>query len=154
MPILSDPPLRLLAAFQQVTDSAPQWLVAVDGRAMWAAADPQAGRGYLLYAPDLGGKAHFDLRSARQQQTLMGRPLPSWARLSAASALVLNEAGLLMPSARVVMVGDEPHGPRYNHALALGLVALCYAVQGVDASLAQLLAIVGQVRGVGGTGPL
>ncbi|MCS6837026.1 MAG: hypothetical protein NZ750_13540 [Anaerolineae bacterium] len=154
MPILSDPPLRLLVAFQQVTDSPPQWLVAVDGRAMWAAADCQAGRGCLLYAHDLGGKAHFDLRSARQQRTITGRPLPAWARLSAATALVLDEMSLLLPSLRLAMVGDEPVGARYSHALALGLVAICYAAQGVDAALPQLLAVVGQVRGVGGTGPL
>jgi len=153
MPILADPPLRLLVAFQQAT-STPQWMVAVDGRAMWAAADSQVGRGCLLDAHDLIGKAHFDLRSARQQQTITGRPLPAWARLSAATALVLDDAELLPPTLRLVMVGDEPPGPRYHHALALGLVAMCYAVRGVDAALPQLLAIVGQVRGLGGTGPL
>lgn len=116
---------------------------------MWAAADSLAGRGCLLYAHDLNGKAHFDLRSARQQRTITKRPLPAWARLSAASALLLDEMALLPPGLRLVMVGDEPIGARYDHALALGLVAMCYAVQGIDAALPQLLAVTDRARGMG-----
>lgn len=135
---MDNPPLRLLAASQSLTEQAPQWVLKVAGREMWLAAH-SGERGVLLHVPDMNVRAHFDLRSAQQMQTLMGRPLPSWARPAAAALLALSEQNIALAPTVLVVVGDEPAGPRYEHALGMSLLMYALSQAGQEPQATELL---------------
>lgn len=122
-----NPPLRLLAVFQEVCALAPDWLLTVPGREMWVAAHVEPTQKYAVYAPDVAGRVVFDIRSARQGLTYIHRPLPRWARYVAGVAVVMHDEGWALPGATVVIAGEEPSGPRYEHALGMGFAALWHA---------------------------
>lgn len=81
-------------------------------------------REVCLQAPDLHSKVRFSWRSACTRRTVLRRPLPRWARYAAGVVVALREAGLDVPGASVVVVGDEVPGPRYDYALGVAVAAL------------------------------
>lgn len=121
-------PLRLLAAFQQELNKEPKHLVELDGRMMWVAADLTGGVSYTVIVPDMNVRVTFDRRSAKRKKTLRKRPIPQWAYYMAGAVSILDRQGLEMEGATIVIAGDEPNGPRYNHALGMAFVAFWYQV--------------------------
>jgi hypothetical protein len=120
-----NPPLRLLTAFQQHFDKPPDEIVGVEGRDMWVAGDITGSGRWLLHAPDLAAQITFDTRSARAFRSAFGRPLPPWARYIAGVCAALDAQHLLgAPGGRLVMVGDEPPGPRYEYAMGMAFATL------------------------------
>ncbi len=121
-------PLRLLAAFQQELNKEPKHLVELDGRMMWVAAELTGGFSYTVIVPDMNVRVTFDRRSAKRKKTLRKRPIPQWACYMAGAVSILDRRGLEMNGATIVIAGDEPSGPRYNHALGMAFVAFWYQV--------------------------
>lgn len=143
----TNPPLRLLAAFQQAfPDHTPAHILKVPGREMWIAAAHSPNPTYILHVPDLAGRVVFNRRSARTKHTVMNRPLPRWARYPAGVILALCDAGLDLNGLHAVIVGEEAQGPRYEHALGMVTAALGYTLNNLDYTTQSLLEVVERVR--------
>jgi galactokinase len=141
-----NPPLRLLAAIQKHFDDQTPQVYPVPGRDMWVAGIASDGHPFHLIAHDLDSHTSFDRRSARQQRTLRNRPLPRWARYPAAALLVLSDEGIALPGSKLMLLGDEAAGPRYEHALGMAC-ALFYLEQAADTpDVARLLEIMEQAQ--------
>lgn len=141
-----NPPLRLLAAFQQASENEPQHLVQLEERTMWVAAEITGGFNYTVIVPDMDVRTTFDRRSAKLKKTTRNRPLPKWAYYMAGSVAILDRQGLDMPGAIIVIAGDEPAGPRYDHALGMAFVALWYQVNEQAYTTQTLIDIMDSVR--------
>lgn len=141
-----NPPLRLLAAFQQATEQEPQHLVALEERSMWIAAELSGGFQYRVIVPDMDVRTNFDRRSAKLKKTCRNRPLPSWAHYMAGATGILSRDDLDMPGGTIVIAGDEPPGPRYHHALGMAFVALWYQINEKSYSSQDLIEIMDTVR--------
>lgn len=142
-----NPPVRLLAAFQQACAAGiPQLIIQVPGREMWAAAALSDDGRFNINAPDLEGRATFDRRSIRSKRTSSSRPLPNWSRYVAGALLELERAGLEMPGMEVVIAGEEPPGPRYHYAAGMAFIALCYAYLARDYAPTDLIDIMDRVQ--------
>jgi galactokinase len=141
-----NPPIRLLTASQEYLSSEPKLMLPVPGRDMWVAADTTAGHEYTVITPDLGGRAIFDRRSAKLKRTVRNRPLPRWARYLAGTLLVLSDDGLEFPGVTAVIIGDEPSGPRYEHALGMAFAAMCYEYHQQECDVNILLDVMERVQ--------
>jgi len=141
-----DPPLRLLAAYQQYLNQSPEMVISVPGRDMWIAAEFDGQHTYTIITPDLEGRAVFDRRSAIQKRTLRNRPLPHWARYPAGVSVILSDDGLSLPGGTVLIIGDEPSGPRYEHALGMAFAALWYESQQQPCDVNRLLDVMERVQ--------
>ncbi len=141
-----NPPLRLLAAFQQVCEKQPQHIVQLDERSMWVAAELSGGFNYTVIVPDMDVRTSFDRRSAKLKKTTRNRSLPKWAHYMAGAVAILDRQGLDMPGASIVIAGDEPAGPRYDHALGMAFAALWYQVNEQDYTTQSLIDIMDTVR--------
>lgn len=142
----SNPPLRLLAAFQQEFNKTPDWLIDVKGREMWVAAEIRGGFPYTVIVPDMGVRIRFDRSSAKRKRTLSKRLLPAWARYLASSVALLARKGLEMPGATIVIAGDEPLGPRYDYSLGLAFAALWYEFNQIEYTSETLIDIMEEVQ--------
>ena len=81
MPLLSDPPIRLLAKFQELFPStSPQLILKAPGREMWAAANFNGKSEIAVWSAEIAAHTTFTYQSAKQKQTVQRRPLPHWAR--------------------------------------------------------------------------
>lgn len=132
-------PLRLFAEFQAQVGTQPDWTISVEGREMWGMAISGTDGVFKVFAPDVGGRVVFDSRSARQGRTLTRRPLPSWSHYVVGAYLALLEEAVPPTGGQFVIVGDEPAGPRYDHALGMAFASLCDIMNGKTRSLRQLL---------------
>lgn len=111
---------------------------------MWAAARYNGSAHYTVYSADTHRRTRFDYQSAKRKQTLHHRPLPRWARYIAGVCLKLDV--LEMPGLDVVICGDEPAGPRYDHALAILFAALWYEVNMCECTPEAVFEVAEQVR--------
>lgn len=134
-----DLPLRLLVAVQEHFSHPADAIIAVPDREMWVASHRQNIPELTIIALELDAHTTFDRRSALQMRTHHNRPLPSWSRPLAACALYLMDAGWVLQGGKFLFVGDEPLGIRYEHALALGLLAFWHEALGVPCDGASLL---------------
>jgi galactokinase len=143
-----DPPLRLLAAFQQAfPDQAMDWVIRAPGRDMWLAASHCDKAEFTIVAPDMGAlKATFSLQSAKVKRSVMQRPLPPWARYPAGVTLLLAQDGLDVVGLNMVVIGDEPPGPRYNYALGMTFAALWHDLLQLPYTMDDLIALVDRTR--------
>lgn len=141
-----NPPLRLLTAFQDAFSQQPDCLLSVPGREMWIAACITSSGHMTLSVPDKNARTTFDRRSARLHRTRFNRPLPSWATYLATVALLLPEASLDLPGVDAVIVGEEPAGPRYHHALGMALCTLAHDYHDRDCDEACLMAFMERVQ--------
>lgn len=141
-----NPPLRLLAAFQQSSEKEPQHLVQLEERTMWVAAEITGGFNYTVIVPDMDVRTTFDRRSAKLKKTSRNRTLPKWAHYMAGAVAILDRQGLEMSGAMIVIAGDEPAGPRYDHALGMAFVALWYQVNQQEYTTQTLIDIMDTVR--------
>ena len=140
-----DPPIRLLAKYGEIFPStAPQIVVQAPGREMWAAACFNGTANCTVCTADGDSRTTFSYQSAKLKQTINRRPLPAWARYIAGVSVILDVAE--MPGLNVVVCGDEPAGPRYDHALAILFAAIWYEVNHVDPDTEILLDVAEQVR--------
>lgn len=145
MNLPKDPPIRLLAKFDQIfPDSAPQLIVQAPGREMWAAACFNGMGHCTVYTADGEGRTSFNYQSAKRKLTIHHRPLPRWARYMAGATLLVDVPEI--PGVDVVVCGDEPPGPRYDHALGMLFAALWYEINMESADAEQLLEIAERVR--------
>lgn len=142
----TNPPLRLLATFQQNINKTPQWLLTIDGREMWIAAEITGGLGYTVIVPDMNVRTRFDRSSAKRMQTSRKRTLPGWARYLAGAVIVLTRMDMEMPGATIVIAGDEPLGPRYIYSLGMAFAALWCEYNGRDYTTEFLLEIMDEVQ--------
>lgn len=142
-----DPPIRLLSTFQACYPAqSPDIMLKAPGREMWIAARITGDGAFTLIAPDVSGRVTFDQRSARQKRTGQGRPLPRWSRYPAGVVVFMTGMQMDVPGFVAVLLGDEPQGPRYEHALGIALAALWYAYNGIPYDDAQVLEIVERTR--------
>lgn len=147
MDFAHNPPIRLLTAFtERCPDCTPTWLLRVPEREMWAVGVPLEGEEITVVAIDHDGQATFTPRSARFKRTALNRPLPRWARYPAGVALALANGEYAPRGMLLVIAGDEPAGPRYDHALGMAFAAVCYLREGHAATGAALIELVEQVR--------
>lgn len=139
-------PLRLMAAYQQAfPDQWPEMVVQAPGREMWVAAHGFGSTEFTLVAPDIEGRAIFNLRTLRSKRTLADRPLPRWARFPGGIALALSASGAEMGGVSAVILGDEPAGPRYQHALGMAFAALWCEHLALPYTTASLVELVDRV---------
>ncbi len=140
-----DPPIRLLATFEQLFPAtSPQILVQAPGREMWAAACFNGTVCYHIHTVDVGAHTSFSYQSAKRKQTIQHRPLPRWVRYIAGVNVLLDV--LEMPGIDAVVCGNEPPGPRYDHALGILFAALWYEVNAIPCQPRELLDITERVR--------
>jgi galactokinase len=143
----SNPPLRLLVAFQESFPAlSPDWMVQVPERDMWVAAVLHQRDEFRVIVPDLQADTTFSLRSAKARRTVLNRPLPVWARYPAGVIVTLCHSGLDSTGADAIIVGEEPAGPRYHHALGMAVAALLHELHAKPYTAESLMAIVEQVR--------
>lgn len=117
------------------------------GRDMWiAAARASAEEFTLVMADSEGAKATFNLQSAKVKRTVMQRPLPRWARYPAGVTLILAQEGLDVIGLKMVVIGDEPPGPRYDYGLGIVFAALWQELHGMSYTVDDLIAIVDRAR--------
>ena len=140
-----DPPVRLLSTFEQLyPGSSPHVLVQAPEREMWAAARFNGAGHFMVYSADTSARTTFSYQSAKRKQTIHRRPLPSWARYIAGVSVLLDV--LEMPGIDAVICGNEPPGPRYDHALAILFGALWREINMNEYSAEELLEVAEQVR--------
>jgi len=144
----TDPPLRLLAAFQQAyPHQAMEWVIHAPGREMWLAASRAINEEFAIVAPDMEAvKAVFSLQSAKVKRTISQRPLPPWARYPAGVTLLLARDGLDVFGLNMVVMGDEPPGPRYNYALGITFASLWHDLLQREYTIDDLIALVDRTR--------
>lgn len=143
---MMNPPLRLLGAFQQETQEEPEHLLALSGRTMWLAAKMTEHNRQTVIAVDKDARVTFDRSSARRKQTAHKRKLPAWAYYTAGAVAVLERRGLELGGAIMVIAGDEPVGPRYDHALGMTFAAFWYTINDQDYDTATLMTLMDEVR--------
>ncbi len=142
-----DPPLRLLVAFQQAyPGQGMKWIARAPGREVWLAAAPSGANQFTLTAPDIEGQTTFSLRSAKLKQTVMQRPLPRWARYPAGVTLVAHDVGLEVIGSNLVMVGEEPPGPRFDYGFGIAFAALWHDLCGQPYTIDRLIELVDHAR--------
>ena len=141
-----NPPLRLLASFQQEVHKEPQHIVQLHERKMWVAAEIAGGFSYTIIVPDLDVRATFDRRSARRKKTVRNRPLPSWAFYIGGAVGYLDRQGLELDGATIVIAGDEPAGPRFEHALGMAFTALWYQINEKPYTTDDLIRLMDTIR--------
>lgn len=141
-----NPPIRLLMAAQEHLSANPEILVQVQGRDMWVAAEKSANHEYTVITPDLAGRTVFDRRSAKLKRTVRSRPLPQWARYIAGAILVLSDDEIELPGITAIIIGDEPSGPRYEHALGMAFVAMWYDYHQLEYDVDTLLDVLERVQ--------
>lgn len=143
----SNPPLRLLVAFQQAfPDCLPDWVIRAPGRDMWIAAVPARDSEFTLVAADLDGRVTFNLQSAKTRRTVTQRPLPRWARYPAGVTLLLAQAGVDVIGLKMVVMGDEPPGVRYDYALGIAFAALWHDLHQLPYTVDDLIDVVDRTR--------
>lgn len=142
-----NPPLHLLAAFQQTyPDCTPTWVLQSPGRETWVAA-MAADVDYSLASANHQAQTRFSRRSAVFKQTINKRPLPDWSRYAAGVIVTLSDAGLDVPGIRAVSHSeDTSFGPRHDHALGMAFAALWHEILGLPYTPEQVLEIVERVR--------
>lgn len=141
----TDPPIRLLAKFEQLFPmSTPQLLVQAPGREMWAAANYNGKPHCRVYSAESSAQTAFTYQSAKRKQTIFRRPLPPWARYIAGISLLIDIAE--MPGVDVVVCGNEPPGPRYDFALGILFGAFWLKVNGQPVNEAELIELTDRVR--------
>ena len=141
-----NPPLRLLAAFQQAYGKGADWIIPVAGREMWVAANTVDGHRYTVVTPDLDGRVVFDRQSAKQKRNIRNRPLPKWARYATGALLMLDDMEIANPPISAIILGDEPPGPRYEHAIGMAFIAIFYAIEEKEYDAQTLLSIMERVQ--------
>ncbi len=149
MSTIPNPPLHLLAAFQEVyPDCSPTCIVQAPGRDTWVAAVTRTeAEGYALNSTTHTGQAKFNRRSAKLKQTLTHRPLPGWSRYAAGVILALDAAGLAVPGIGIVALSeDTSFGPRHDHALGMAVAALWHELCGRPYTPEAILDVVERVR--------
>lgn len=142
-----NPPVMLLAAFN---DSFPyqamRWLARAPGREMWAAACHADNEEFTVVAPELEGKATFSLQSAKSKLTVTRRPIPRWARYPAGVALLLAQNGLDVIGLNMVLMGNEPLGPRFDYGLGMAFAALWHDLYQLPYTVDTLIEVVDRAR--------
>lgn len=143
----TDPPVRLLAAFQQAFPDDPMtWLLKAPGRDVWIAATRSEDDQFTVVEPESETRATFNLQSAKLKLTATRRPLPRWARYPAGVTLLLAQDGLDVVGLKMVFVGDEPTGPRYDHALGMAFAALWHDLYELPYTVDTLIEIADRTR--------
>jgi hypothetical protein len=141
-----NPPLRLLAAMQQIFNDTPPHLLQVPGRDMWIAGDTSDSHYYTLHLPDSDSRTRFDRRSARLKRTDRSRPLPRTAHYMAGVIVVLGQDKIDVPGFVAVLAGDEPAGPRYEYACGMAVAALSLELTGQPYDSTRLLNLMDRVQ--------
>ena len=142
-----DPPVRLLAAFQQTfPDEELVWLVRAPGRDTWIAASRSGGETFTVAIPDMDAKTTFSLQSARVRRTVLQRPLPRWARYPAGVTLTVDNEGLDVTGLNMVVMASEPPGPQYDYGIGIAFAALWHEVGGQAYTMDRLIEIVDKAR--------
>ena len=143
----SSPPVMLLAAFNDsFPDQSVEWLIRAPGREMWVAASRADSAEFTVVAPELEGKATFSLQSAKGKLTVTRRPLPRWARYPAGVTLLLAQNSLDILGLNMVMMGNEPSGPRFDYGLGMAFAALWHDLYALPYTVDTLIDVVDRAR--------
>lgn len=124
----------------------PDWLVQAPQREMWVAGGTHDETAYQIHNSDEDNDTQFNLRSAKQKTTVLRRPLPAWARYPAGVVTQLAINGMDVPPFNIVLLGDEPAGPRYDFGTGLVVAALCYELVEQTYTPDTLMQVVERVR--------
>lgn len=144
---LTDPPVHLLAAFQQAfPEQAPAWVMRAPGRDVWIAAAPAASPQFTVFAPAHESRTSFNLRTAKTRRTMAQRPLPRWVLYPAGVILTLCYQGMDMDGLNILVVSEEPPGPGYDYGLGMAFAALWYEVLSQPYTLDTLREVVDRAR--------
>ncbi|NDJ61636.1 MAG: hypothetical protein GYB67_10960 [Chloroflexi bacterium] len=140
-------PVRLLMQFyaDHPAGAADAMLQAPD-RDMWVIAQLNSTQVYTITTVDLDAQTSFTRQSVKSKRTVAHRPLPRWARYPAGVVMALSERGLELPGVSAALCGDEPPGPRYEHALGIAVAALWYQVAGKAYTVSDLFGLVDRVH--------
>jgi galactokinase len=142
---LSDPPIRLLAKFEQLFPlTPPQMIVQAPGREMWAAANVNGTAHISVGNAETDTQTSFSYQSAKIKQTTKRRPLPTWARYLAGVSVLIDVPD--MPGIDAVVCGNEAAGPRYEFALGILFGALWREVNGQTPDVNDLVELTERVR--------
>ncbi len=142
-----NPPVMLLAAFSDAfPDLAVQWIIRAPGREMWIAAARAEDESFTLAAPELEVRTTFNLQSAKQKLTVLRRPLPRWAHYPAGVTLLLSRDGLDVIGLQMVIMGEEPPGPRFDYGVGLAFAALWHELYEMPYTIDSLIDLVDRAR--------
>jgi len=95
---------------------------------------------------DADSKVTFSLQTARVGQTILKRPLPRWSRYPAGSLLLLDSIGAEIEALNILLLVDEPAGPRFDYALGTAVAALWHEVARRSYAPATLIEVVDRTR--------
>lgn len=142
-----DPPVRLLAAFQETfPEQELVWLVRAPGRDTWIAAAHSDNDTFTVAFPDMDARATFSLQSARVRKTVLQRPLPRWARYPAGVTLTVDNEGLDVTGLNMVVMAGEPPGPQFDYGVGIAFAALWHEVLDAPYTMDRLIEIVDRAR--------
>jgi galactokinase len=142
-----DPPIRLLAAFQQAfPNESPDWITRAPGRDVWLAASPAPSDHFTVFSPDQGGQTTFSMRSAKLKQTVYQRMLPRWAYYPAGVMLVLYNLGHELNGRHIAVISEEPDGPAYDYGIGIAFTAYWHEVLDMPFTIDSLIEVVDKAR--------
>jgi hypothetical protein len=121
-----DPPIRLLAAFQQAfPNESPDWITRAPGRDVWLAASPAPSDHFTVFSPDQGGQTTFSMRSAM---------------------LVLYNLGHELSGRHIAVISEEPDGPAYDYGIGIAFTAYWHEVLDMPFTIDSLIEVVDKAR--------
>lgn len=142
-----NPPVMLLASFASTfPEQVVQFLARAPGREMWIAASYSNDEAFTVVAPEVEGRATFNLQSAKVKQTITRRPLPRWARYPAGVTLMLAQDGLDLIGLNMVVMGNEPPGPRFDYGSGMAFAALWHDLYDLHYTIDTLIEICDRAR--------
>jgi galactokinase len=146
-PLQTNPPVRLLATFQEVYPSlTPNHIVKAADREMWVAAATSSSAQFTVHVAELNARATFSYQSAKGKRTVTNRPLPGWARYVAGVILLSDETSQEFAGLAAVIAGNEPPGPRYEYALGIAFATLWYELQALPCTITHLIELMDRIR--------
>lgn len=143
----ANPPIRLLAKYQELFTHAPEIVYQAPRRDMWIAARLLNEPRYSVLSLEHAGStmATFTLQSAKRKQTSTHRPLPKWARFPAGTLVYLSKGDVDARGMVAVVCGDEPSGPRYDYAMSILFAGLWHDLAGKAFTDSRLIEIADRV---------
>jgi galactokinase len=139
--------VHLLAGFARFhPDVTPEMILQAPGRALWAAVARRADETFSIGTVEFELHTRFSYQSAKQRQTLLRRPLPSWARYAGGILVLMSQHKLDMVGFDMVVAGNERDVARYEYAVGLAFAAVYYTLSGTPFTEAALVDLAERTR--------
>jgi galactokinase len=139
--------VHLLAGFSHFhPHAAPELVLQAPGRDLWAAVARGADAEFSIASLEMDMLTRFTYQTAKQRQSVLRRPLPSWARYASGMLVLMRNQGVDVAGFDVVVAGNERSEARYEYAIGLAFAAVYHTFGGRPFSEAGLVDLAEHVR--------